>query len=88
MGPGGACAKLSVIGAARLVYALVGELRPLLPQGSALAPMRAPKRANLDQPTVPSLASAGGRNLDACACFLGARYRLDRGLSYDVLWAL
>ena len=80
---GGACA-----GAARLVYVLVSELRPLLPQNSALVLRLAPKRADPDQPTALSLASVGGRNLDVCACFLGATWRVDQGLSYDVLWAL
>ena len=27
-------------------------------------------------------------NLDVSACFLGSMWRGDRGLSYDVLWAL
>ena len=55
-----------------LVYVLVGELCPLLPQNNAFVLMRAPKRADPDQPTALSLASAGGRNLNVCACFLGA----------------
>ena len=67
---------------------MVSELRPLLPQNSALVLRRAPKRADPDQPTALSLASAGGRNLGACACFLGSTWRGDQGLSYDVLWAL
>ena len=73
---------------ARLAYVLVSELRPLLPQNSALVLRRAPKRADPDQPTALSLASVVGRNLDVCACFLGATWRGDQGLSYDVLWAL
>ena len=77
-----------VIGAARSVYVLVSELRPLLPQNNALVLRRAPKRADPDQPTALSLASAGGRNLDACACFLGLTWGGDQGRSYDVLWAL
>ena len=48
---------------------MVSELRPLLPQNSALVLRRAPKRADPDQATALSLASAGGRNLDVCACF-------------------
>ena len=72
-----------VIGAARLVYALVSELRPLLPQNNALVLSmvlrRAPKRADPDQPTALSLASVGGRNLDVCACFLGATTPHERG---------
>ena len=67
---------------------MVSELRPLLPQNDALVLRRAPKRADPDQPTALSLASAGGRNLDVCACFLGSTWRGDHGLSYDVLWAL
>ena len=49
---------------------------------------RAPKRDDPDPPTALSLARDGGRNLDAYVCFLGATWRGDRGLSYDVLWAL
>ena len=67
---------------------MVSELRPLLPQNDTLVLRRAPKRADPDQPTALSLASAGGRNLDVCACFLGSMWRGDQGLSYDVLWAL
>ena len=64
----GVCGCLCrVIGAARPVYALGGGLCPLLPQNNALALRRAPKRADPDQPTALSLASAGGRNLDVCA---------------------
>ena len=67
---------------------MVSDLRPLLPQNSALVLRRAPKRADPDQPTALSLASAGGRNLGACACFLDSTWIGDQGLSYDVLWAL
>ena len=88
MGSGGACAELSVQPG---WYVLVSELCPLLPQNNALVLRRAPKRADPDQPTALSLASAVGRNLDVCACFLGATWRRDQGLSYDVfmdvLWA-
>ena len=77
-----------VIGAARFVYVLGSELCPLLPQNNALVLKRAPKRADPDQPTALSLASAGGRNPGVCACFLGAMWRGDQGRSYDVLWAL
>ncbi len=77
-----------VIGATRSVGVLVSELRPLLAQNNILIQYRAPKRADPDQPTPLSLASAGGRNLNACACFLGSTWRGDHGLSYDVLWAL
>ena len=77
-----------VMGATRSVYILGSELCPLLPQNNALVLRRAPKRADPDQPTALSLASAGGRNLDVCACFLGSMWRGDQGLSYDVLWAL
>jgi hypothetical protein len=77
-----------VIGAVRLVYILVSELRPLLPQNSDLVLRRAPKRADPDQPTALSLASVGGFNLNTCACFLGSTWKGDQGLSYDVLWAL
>ena len=68
---------------------LVSELCPLdlLPQNSALVLRRAPKRADPDQPTAFSLANVGGRNLNVCACFLGATWRGDQGLSYEVLWA-
>ena len=37
-------------GAARSVYVLLSELRPLLPQNNALVLRRAPKRADPDQP--------------------------------------
>jgi hypothetical protein len=67
---------------------MVSELRPLLPQNDTLVLRRTPKRADPDQPAPLSLASAGGRNLNACACFLGSTRRGDQGLSYDVLWAL
>ena len=72
-----------VVGAARFLHVLVGELRPLLPEGNALVLIVDP-----DQPTALSLASVGGRNLDACACFLGATWRGVHGLSYELLWAL
>ena len=45
---------------------MVSELRPLLPQNNAVFLRRAPKRADLDQPTALGLASTGGFNLDAC----------------------
>jgi hypothetical protein len=61
-----------VIGATRSVGVLVSELHPLLAQNNILVQYRAPKRADPDQPTALSLASAGGRNLDVCACFLGS----------------
>ena len=77
-----------VIGAARSVYVLGSEMCPPLPQNNALVLRRAPKRAGPDQPTALSLASAGGRNLDVCACFPGSVQRGDHGLLYDVLWAL
>ena len=44
------------------------------------------KRADPDQPNAPSLASAGGCNLDVCACFFGSTWRGDQELSYEVLW--
>ena len=66
----------------------MSEMCPLLPQNNVLVLGRAPKRADPDQPTALSLASAGGRNLDVRACFLGATRRGDQGLSYDVLCAL
>ncbi len=66
----------------------MSELLPLLAQNNILIQYRAPKRADPDQPNALSLASAGGRNLDVCACFLGSMWRGDQGLSYDVLWAL
>ena len=52
----------------------------LVPQISALVLRRAPKRADPDQQNALSLASAGGRNLDACACFLGSMWGGGRGL--------
>ena len=66
----------------------MSELRPLLSQNNILIQYREPKRADPDQPTALSLASVGGRNLDACARFLGSMWRRDHGLSYDVLLAL
>ena len=54
-----------VIGATRSVYVLGSERCPLFPQNNALVLRRAPKRADPDQPTALSLASVGGRNLDA-----------------------
>ena len=66
----------------------MSELRPLLAQNNILNQYREPKRADPDQPTALSLASAGGRNLDVCACFLVLIWRGDQVLSYDVLWAL
>ena len=69
----------------------MSELPPLLAQNDILIQYREPKRVGPDQPTALSLASAGGRNLDVCACFLGSMWRGDQGLSYDVidvLWAL
>ena len=71
------------------LYVLVSELRPLLAQNDILIQYRAPKRADPDQPNSLSLASAGGCNFDACACFLGSTWRGDHGLSYDheLLWA-
>ena len=77
-----------VIGAARSLYVLVSEPRPLLAQNNILIQYRAPKRADPDQPTPLSLANAGGCNLDACACFLGSTWGGDRGLSHELLWAL
>ena len=58
-----------------------------VPQINALVLRRAPKRADPDQPNALSLASVGGCNADACACFLGSAWRRNRGLSYELLWA-
>ena len=76
------------IGAARSIYVMWSEMCPLLPQNNAVILGRAPKRAYPDQPTALSLASAGDRNLDVCACFLGSMWIGDQVLSCDVLWAL
>ena len=46
-----------------------------------------PKRDDPDQPNALSLASVGGCNLDACACFLGSTWEGYQGLSYELLWA-
>ena len=63
---------------------MVSGRYPLLPHNSALVLRQAPKRADPDQLTALSLASVGGRELNACACLLGATWRGDQVLSYDV----
>ena len=75
-----------VIGAVRSAYIQVSAPVPLLPPNNALVLRRAQKRADPDQPNALSLASAGGCNLDACACFLGSTWGGDRGLSHELLW--
>ena len=74
------------MGAARSVYTLVSQPRPLLPQCNILVLRRAPNRGNPDQPNAISLFSIRGRYLGFCADFLGSAWRGDHGLSYEVLW--
>ena len=82
MGSGGACAELSVQPG---LYTSWRVMCPLLPQNNALVLRRAPERADPDQPTALSLASVGGCNLDACACFVGSTWRGDQGVKCMVL---
>ena len=74
------------VSAARSVYTLVSQPRPLLPQCNILVLRRAPNRGNPDQPNAISLCNTRGRYLGVCAGFLGSTWRGDQGLSYEVLW--
>ena len=66
---------------------MVSVQRPLLTQNNIQVQYRAPKRADPNQPNALSLASAGGWNLDVCACFLDSVWRGDHERSYELLWS-
>ena len=89
MGSGSACAEslAKLSGVYIQMSADRSALSPLklLLQINALVLKRAPQRVDPDQPNALSLASAGGRNLDACACFSGSTWRGNHGLSYELL---